>query len=53
MHVTGSRKGRKKSMNFELNLVPFIDVLSTCICFLLSLPYLSIWVPFMSARLSA
>lgn len=22
-------------MNFELNLVPFIDVLSTCICFLL------------------
>ena len=28
-------KGRKKHMNFELNLVPFIDVLSTCICFLL------------------
>lgn len=27
--------GRKKQMNFELNLVPFIDVLSTCICFLL------------------
>jgi len=36
MHVAGpSRKGRHKSMNFELNLVPFIDVLSTCICFLL------------------
>lgn len=35
MHVAGSKKGRKKSMNFELNLVPFIDVLSTCICFLL------------------
>lgn len=35
MHVSGSRKGRKKNMNFELNLVPFIDVLSTCICFLL------------------
>ena len=35
MHVAGNRKGRKKSMNFELNLVPFIDVLSTCICFLL------------------
>lgn len=36
MHAAGpSKKGRKKSMNFELNLVPFIDVLSTCICFLL------------------
>jgi biopolymer transport protein ExbD len=35
MHVSGSKKGKKKSLNFELNLVPFIDVLSTCICFLL------------------
>jgi biopolymer transport protein TolR len=36
MHIASQRgKGRKKSMNFELNLVPFIDVLSTCICFLL------------------
>jgi biopolymer transport protein ExbD len=36
MHVAGSaKKGRKKGLNFELNLVPFIDVLSTCICFLL------------------
>ncbi len=36
MHVAGSgKRGRKKSMNFELNLIPFIDVLSTCICFLL------------------
>src|ERR1700761_2674137 len=36
MHVAGqSGKGRRKNMNFELNLVPFIDVLSTCICFLL------------------
>lgn len=36
MHVGSSaKKGRKKSLNFELNLVPFIDVLSTCICFLL------------------
>lgn len=32
---SGGGRGRKKSMNFELNLVPFIDVLSTCICFLL------------------
>lgn len=35
MHVSGSKKGRKKNLNFELNLIPFIDVLSTCICFLL------------------
>src|SRR5882757_3597315 len=36
MHVSGRiGKGRKKNMNFELNLIPFIDVLSTCICFLL------------------
>lgn len=36
MHVaSNSGRGRKKNMNFELNLVPFIDVLSTCICFLL------------------
>ncbi len=35
MHVATRKKGRKKNTNFELNLVPFIDVLSTCICFLL------------------
>ncbi len=36
MHFSGkSGSGRKKQMNFELNLIPFIDVLSTCICFLL------------------
>jgi biopolymer transport protein ExbD len=36
MHFAGSGgRGRKKNMNFDLNLVPFIDVLSTCICFLL------------------
>lgn len=36
MHVSGSQKnGRRKGLNFELNLIPFIDVLSTCICFLL------------------
>src|ERR1700679_3944049 len=33
MYTPGSN-GRRK-LNFELNLVPFIDVLSTCICFLL------------------
>lgn len=36
MHFSsGKGKGRKKNMNFELNLIPFIDVLSVCICFLL------------------
>lgn len=30
-----SAHGRKKHLDFELNLVPFIDLLSTCICFLL------------------
>jgi len=28
-------KGRKKSLDAEINLVPFIDLLSMCICFLL------------------
>jgi biopolymer transport protein TolR len=31
----GSFGGKKKSVNVELNLVPFIDLLSTLICFLL------------------
>lgn len=35
MHFAARGKGRKKQLNFELNLVPFIDVLSVCICFLL------------------
>ncbi len=26
---------RKKTLDFEVNLIPFIDLLSTCICFLL------------------
>ena len=28
-------RGRKPHLDFELNLVPFIDLLSVCICFLL------------------
>jgi len=32
---SGGSRGGKKGVNFELNLVPFIDVLSVCICFLL------------------
>ena len=31
---SGSKNG-KRSLNMELNLVPFIDLLSMCICFLL------------------
>src|SRR6516162_9600765 len=29
------QSGRKKSLDAEINLVPFIDLLSMCICFLL------------------
>lgn len=32
---TGIASGRRKSLDAELNLVPFIDLLSMCICFLL------------------
>lgn len=32
---TGSPSGRKKSLDADINLVPFIDLLSMCICFLL------------------
>lgn len=35
MTVMSSGKGGRRKMNFDLNLVPFIDVLSVCICFLL------------------
>lgn len=31
---SGNNSGRRQ-MSFDLNLVPFIDILSTCICFLL------------------
>ena len=31
----GSGSGRRKSLDAEINLVPFIDLLSMCICFLL------------------
>ena len=31
----GSAKGKKKALDAELNLVPFIDLLSCCIAFLL------------------
>lgn len=35
MMVSSNGKSGRRRMNFDLNLVPFIDVLSTCICFLL------------------
>ena len=31
----GSKQGGKRNADFEVNLVPFIDLMSTCICFLL------------------
>ena len=32
---------KKKTLDFEVNLIPFIDLLSTCICFLL---LTAVWV---------
>src|SRR5215210_5003774 len=40
-------KGRGKGMNFELNLVPFIDLLSVCITFLLAT---AVWAQVMSLQ---
>jgi biopolymer transport protein TolR len=37
----GGFSGRRKSLDAELNLVPFIDLLSMCICFLLMT---AIWI---------
>lgn len=31
----GGGRGRKKTLNFDLNLTPFIDILAMAICFLL------------------
>jgi biopolymer transport protein TolR len=33
--ASGSQGSRRKSLDAEINLVPFIDLLSMCICFLL------------------
>ena len=38
---TGNSSGRRRSLDAEINLVPFIDLLSMCICFLLMT---AIWV---------
>lgn len=34
-NIGGGSSGRRKSLDAEINLVPFIDLLSMCICFLL------------------
>lgn len=39
--VDSPSQGSQGEMNFEINLVPFIDILSTCICFLLMT---AIWI---------
>ncbi|MCC6278661.1 MAG: biopolymer transporter ExbD [Oligoflexia bacterium] len=39
MHVGGRQS--KKDLNFELNLIPIMDILSVCICFLL---LTAVWV---------
>ncbi len=38
---SGGRKGGRRSVDAELNLIPFIDLLSTCILFLLMT---AVWV---------
>lgn len=38
---SASGRGKKKGMDFEVNLIPAIDLLSVCICFLL---LTAVWV---------
>ncbi len=40
-NIGGGSSGRRKSLDAEINLVPFIDLLSMCICFLLMT---AVWV---------
>lgn len=40
-NIGGGSGGRRKSLDAEINLVPFIDLLSMCICFLLMT---AVWV---------
>lgn len=44
---SSSSNGRRKSLDAELNLVPFIDLLSMCICFLLMT---AIWIQVASVQ---
>ncbi len=45
---TTSSNGRRRSLDGEINLVPFIDLLSMCICFLLMT---AIWIELGSIEL--
>ena len=46
--VSSSGKKNKKELDFELNLIPAIDVLATCICFLL---LTAVWINLGSLKL--
>ena len=45
---TSNAPGGKRSLNAEINLVPFIDLLSMCICFLLMT---AVWVEVSSIQI--
>ncbi|CAN5568387.1 hypothetical protein BH10BDE1_BH10BDE1_34100 [soil metagenome] len=46
--VSSSGKKNKRDLDFELNLIPAIDLLSTCICFLL---LTAVWINLGSLKL--
>ena len=46
--ISSSGKKNKRELDFELNLIPAIDVLSTCICFLL---LTAVWINLGSLKL--
>ena len=47
--ISNGGKKHKRELDFELNLIPAIDVLSTCICFLL---LTAVWINLGSLKLS-
>lgn len=47
--VTSSGKKNNKDLDFELNLIPAIDLLSTCICFLL---FTAVWISLGSLKMT-
>lgn len=46
--VASPAQGKKKSLDAEINLVPFIDLLSMCICFLLMT---AVWIQIGSVQI--